>query len=618
VDQLEVAPKDSLPKGVYELTTLNFKDSDLRDIFRVISLQHHLNIFLDNAINQKATIALSNVQVYDAIQFLVKEYGLTLAYGGGIFTISPLPPPVVVPPPPKVPSVFYDGVYLTINTQGDEIETVVEELHKKCGRNILLLSGTTGKVTGTLSRIDFDQGFTHLMNNNGFAVQLKGGVYIVSRQEYFVGTQGKAESTPTGPYWVSVQDSLVTMDVTNAPLDRILPDIVRQLNRDVVFYNSVTGVVSARATNISLERALDLLLRNTNFTYRESDGLYFIGEKTNKALSVTKLMKLKYLRAEKITELIPQSISSAALIKPVKEHNGFVMISSQDVIVQMEELLAEIDKPVAQVLIEALVVDYDLTDITDLGIQAGLLGRPDTSGVERSGTVIPGLDFSATGPWINRQLQEIGTVTMFNETFNVAKYGVLPADFYLKVQALEEKGLANIRSRPLLATLNGQQATLSIGTTQYYLLKSTIPYQDQNQVKFQESETFQTIEADVKLEITPYVGANNMITLEIKPDFRQPVGQFSSTTPPTINRRALSSTLILKEGETIILGGLIGESEVEARSQVPILGDIPLIGTLFSSTHKENRKAELLIYVTPRISYGEPFQNAYMNPDEDR
>lgn len=606
-----------LPKRAFERTNLNFKDTDLRDIFRVLSRQHGLNIFLDNSINRRATIALTNVEVYDALKFLAREHRLTLTYDGGIFTITPTPDPPVVPPPPKVPKVSYDGVYFSIVAEADDIATVVEEIHQKCHKNILLLSGTTGKVTGTLSRIEFDQGFTQLLNNNGFAVQLQGGVYIVSRQDYFVGTQGKAEATPTGPYWVSVQDSLVTLDLTNAPLERVLPDIVRQLNRDVVFYNAVSGPVSARATNIPLTRALDLLLRNTNWTYRESGGLYFIGEKTNKAMSVTKLLKLKYLRAEKITDLIPQSIASVSLIKPVKEHNGFVIIASNDVIEQMEEFLREVDKPVAQVLIEALVVDFDLTSVTDFGLEAGLLGSSDTTGIERAGSFLPGLEFGATGPWINRQLQKIGTVNIFNRDFNVAKLGQLPVDFYMRVRALEEKGLANIRSRPLLATLSGQQATLSIGTTQYYLLKTTIPYRDQNQVLFQETQTFQTIEADVKLEITPYVGADSMITVEIKPDFRTPVGQLSPNTPPTINRRALSSTLIMKEGETIILGGLIGEAEVESRSQIPLLGSIPVLGNLFSSTHKTVQKSELIIYVTPRISYGEPFQNAYLGSEEE-
>jgi type IV pilus assembly protein PilQ len=207
-------------------------------------------------------------------------------------------------------------------------------------------------------------------------------------------------------------------------------------------------------------------------------------------------------------------------------------------------------------------------------------------------------------------------VNLFGHDLDIGSLGTLPADFYLRLKALAEKGLANIKSRPLLATLNGQQAQLSIGTTQYYLLKTTTPYRDQNQVIFQESQNFQTIVADVKLEITPYVGADSMITVEIKPDFQTPVGQFNANVPPTINHRSLNSTIVVKDGETIVLGGLIEESETETRSQIPLLGSIPILGNLFSSTKKSDRKSELIIYVTPHISYGEGFQNVAI-PERD-
>src|SRR6266850_283246 len=107
---------------------------------------------------------------------------------------------------------------------------------------------------------------SQLMNNNGFAVQKKSGIYIVNKLDYFVGSPGQAGQPPqprSGPYWVSVKDSLVSIDVTNAALDRILPDIIRQLNTDVVFYSTLSGNVTVRATGISMVRALNMLLRNS-------------------------------------------------------------------------------------------------------------------------------------------------------------------------------------------------------------------------------------------------------------------------------------------------------------------------------------------------------------------
>lgn len=610
--------EEDLPKGAKDTTSLSFKDTDLRDVFRAMSLQHNLNIFLDNSIVKRTTISLTRVRVYDAIKFLCEQNNLVLQLDGGIFKIVPPPPPAPLPPPPlRVPLIGYENGILSVQLKDDDLEKTVLQIQQKSGKNILIINGTTGTLSGKLMEIDFDLGFTQLMNNNGFAVQKKSGIYIVSRLDHYVGTQGTATPQKSGPYWIAVKDSLVTLDVTNAPLDRILPDMIRQLNTDVVFYNQLSGNVTARATQVPLERALDLLLRNTSFTYKTSDGVYFVGEKANKALVAPRLLKLKYLRAESLIDAIPQSISSQGPIKLMKEHNGLMIIASNDVVEQLREYLDQIDKPVPQVLIEALVVDYDISEGSEFGIQAGLSGAQDTVSYNRSGMLSPSVDMQLKGESVNHLLKKIGKVRLFGTDLDFAKLGKLPKDFYLNLKAMENEGLANVKSRPLIATLNGNKATLSVGTTQYYLLKTTTPYRDQNQVVFQESQTFQTIQADVKLEITPYVGVDGLITLDIKPDFRTPVGQLSAEIPPTINTRSISSTVIVKEGETIVIGGLIQESETEIKTKVPILGSIPLLGGLFSSTTKSKRKAELIIYVTPHISYGHAFQQAYSTGEDE-
>jgi type IV pilus assembly protein PilQ len=608
--------RQELPKGAKDTTSLSFKDADLRDVFRAISFQHGLNIFLDNSIVKRTSISLTRIQVFEAIEFLCEQNNLVMQLDGGIFKIVSPPEPAPQPPPPKIPLVGYENGFFSASLKDDDLEKTILEIQKKSGKNILIISGTTGVVTGKLMNIEFDQGFIQLMNNNGFAVQKKNSIYVVSRLDHYVGTQGTATQQKSGPYWIAVKDSLVTLDVTNAPLERILPDMIRQLNTDVVFYNQLSGNVTARATHVPLDRALDLLLRNTNYTYKAADGIYFVGEKANKALIAPRLLKLKYLRAETLVDIIPQSISSQGTIKVMKEHNGLMIIASNDVVAQLQEYLEQIDKPVPQVLIEALVVDYDISEGSEFGMQAGLGGGQDTVQYNRRGMLWPGIDMEFRGESVNRMLKSIGKVHLFGKEFDFAKLGRLPKDFYLNLKAMEQEGLANVKSRPLIATLNGYKATLSVGTTQYFLLKTTTPYRDQNQVVFQESQTFQSIQADVKLEITPYVGTDSLIILEIKPDFRTPIGQLSPDVPPTINTRSISSTVVVKEGETIVIGGLIQESENDVKTKVPILGSIPWIGGLFSSSTKSKRKAELIIYVTPHISYGHAFQQAYVPEDE--
>ena len=107
------------------------------------------------------------------------------------------------------------------------------------------------------------------------------------------------------------------------------------------------------------------------------------------------------------------------------------------------------------------------------------------------------------------------------------------------------------------------------------------------------------------MEITPWVSASGDVTVDIKPEFKTPVGSLSSEVPPTINSRILDSTVRLKDGETIILGGLIQESNVDNVNKVPILGNIPLLGRLFRNKSTSTIKSELVVFVTPHVFYGD-------------
>lgn len=606
-----------IPAGAEDTTTLSFKNTDLRDIFRGLAYQHGLNIFVDNAIDKHVTISLNQVRVYDAIEFLCAQNNLDLSLNRGIFEVTVPPTPKVIPPPKHVPYVAYQSGDLWIDAKNDDLQDVVQGIRDKSGRNILVMAGTAGVVTGELNDISFDVGFTQIMNNNGFAVEKRDGIYIVSQLQYYVkGEGGKSNPANSGPYWISAKDSLVTIDVTNAPVERVISDLVHQTNSDAIFYNEVPGDITARVTNVSMTEALDLLLMNTKATYRISNGKYFIGDKTDKTMTSVRMVKLNYLRPEKVIEMLPQSITSEAAIKPVREDNGIVIMASSDVISQFDNFVKAIDKPVPQVLIEALVVDYNLTKSSQLGVGAGFRNSPDTSSQDY--TLIPGINYTGNGYSINADLKRIGTLNIFGTSLGIANLGVLPQNFYLSLQALEQKGVADIRSRPLLATLNGYPASLSIGTTQYYELTTTIPYNGQNNTTvFQQSQSFQKIEADVKLEITPYVGENGMIVVDIKPDFESPVGQLSPNIPPTIEHRSLSSTLEMKDGETIVLGGMIQNTTSLTKTATPFLGDIPILGALFSSTSKSDNKSELMIYITPHISYGDEFRDASL-PDKDK
>ena len=233
--------------------------------------------------------------------------------------------------------------------------------------------------------------------------------------------------------------------------------------------------------------------------------------------------------------------------------------------------LKEIDRPTPLILIEALVVDYDDSVVREIGIAfgRGLLDSTQVAGRYRYDTagVVSGEGRVDLGPGDVRQALQFGS-----DLFGLGTVGRLPADFYARIRALESQGQARVLSRPQISTLSGHPATISVGTTQYYILRTSTPVSGGagGSIPY-ESERFEKVEANVKVEVTPWVSTSGEVIATIRPEFSTPVGRLTSSVPPTINTRVLEANVRLRDGETIILGGLIQETEAAERTGVPFL-----------------------------------------------
>jgi type IV pilus assembly protein PilQ len=281
-------------------------------------------------------------------------------------------------------------------------------------------------------------------------------------------------------------------------------------------------------------------------------------------------------------------------IKVVKERNGLLITGPRTAIARIEDL--QIDIPSAQILFEVLVVDYTTSEQASFGITANNYGA-DSTMPDR--TYYPSWNYSANSEEANNGLRSL------ERRLGLSNLGVLDDDFFIQLQALVEEGKANLQSRPQIATLNGHTASISIGTTQYYLLESETVYAStSSSTSSQTSQRFETIKANITLEVTPYVCRSGDVIVDLSPEFSTPSGQLDPDIPPTINSRVLKSTVRLKNGETIVLGGLIEDTKSATMEKVPILGSIPILGRIFQNRSSEDTRSELMIYITPHIYYG--------------
>jgi type IV pilus assembly protein PilQ len=297
-----------------------------------------------------------------------------------------------------------------------------------------------------------------------------------------------------------------------------------------------------------------------------------------------------------VLELLPDNIKAKATLKIIKEHNGIIVIGAYDTIKELKDFISQIDQPVPQVLIEAIVVDFKTDKIKSEGVEMFLGDKDTTQGGIRK--FFPLINTVMDGTEGNLRLGQLENL------LNIKRIGRLPKNFFMLISALEKKELAKVISRPQIATLNGHPASITVGQTQYYLIKKESSTPTSGTTTTQTTEEFQTIQADMSLKVTPWVSAAGEITTEISPNFNTPRQSLDSKIPPTIDRRELSSTVRLKDGETIILGGLIRTTEDRTMSQFPLLGRIPWLGRLFRNESVSKNQSELIVYLTPHLYYG--------------
>lgn len=597
------------PNSEAIVNAINIKDTDVRDIYRTIALEYETNIIVENDINKRVSISLFNIKLFDAVKAIAEDNELEFNYDNNRFFVSNKKEVIPDPPPPEEPKVEYSREKLSVELSNVELKTFVDKLREKTKLNFLITKGTDGKISGTLTNIELETGLKNILGNNGYYLISKDSIYYISRSSYYSSLENSNDITKN-PYWVSANGSTVTIDVTKADLGRVLSDLSNQLGLQMIKMAEPNSVVTVRCKEVPLKTAMDYLFRGTEFTYKNEKGVYLIGAKTSKGLEDTKLAYLNYLRADQVKDKIPASLIQNVNIGVSIEHNALVLSGSNEGINVIEDFLNKVDQPVPQVLIEALVVDYNLTNIEAFGISAGI---GDSSTLMRPDKWYPGVDVTASGKKINKILNDIGTISLFGKDIDVGKLGKLPDNFYMNIRAMEQYGLANVKSKPILSTLNGHTASLKIGTVQNYIFKELVPIVNATNSTFIEKERIEKIEAIISFEITPYVGNNGELTLDIKPNFETPVGAFSpdKSQIPAINTRSFVSTVRLRDGETIVLGGVVQESESNTEDKFPILGDIPIIGKLFTNYEKTISKGELMIYLTPRIFYGNELTSLY-------
>jgi hypothetical protein len=294
-------------------------------------------------------------------------------------------------------------------------------------------------------------------------------------------------------------------------------------------------------------------------------------------IAIPQRLYLKYITAKHFRSCLPPSVQQ--YVSSGERPNEVLVYAIPKIMEYIMGIVAELDTPSQQVVLEVLVVEL----CEEAGKEFGLDWKSDNQHVSVS--MSHGLGIFE----------------------GIAKYTSVPADEFTSLlftlKLLVSEGKAGIRSRPRVATLNGEKASIDMSLDEYYSIVTDLGSYD-GALRTE----LQVIKSGVRLEITPHIGDNNDITVNVITEVsdvasrqNQVTGNMSGGSLPVIRRRKVDTCVRVKEGDAIVIGGLIETQEQNNVEKVPILGDIPLVGGLFHSTKSDTMEKEVMIFITPRL-----------------
>jgi type IV pilus assembly protein PilQ len=423
----------------------------------------------------------------------------------------------------------------------------------------------------------------------------------------------------------------LTLNFQDIDVRSVLQLLADTSGQNIVVSDSVTGNLTLRLQNVPWDQALDIVLRTKGLDKRRQDNVIIIGptaelasrEKAELAArkevqelspTRTEFMQVNYAKVSDLAKLIKatggkESMLSARGTLSVDERTNTLLVQdTADKLTDIRRLVQTLDVPVKQVLIEARIVIVSDTFERDLGARLGISGFTTTNGglATISGTNV-GTDSmisSAFPPSTTAPSGFINFPTLDN------RYQVnLPAAnvngsiglsllsgkhlLDLELSAAQNEGKSETISSPRVITANQKQASIMQGVE--------IPYQESASSG---ATTTQFKNAVLSLKVTPLITPDNrvILDLDISDDaVGQQVTSATGGSVPSIDTREIITQVLVNDGQTVVLGGILDTTKSFAANKVPFFADIPVLGNLFKSTIKINNKTELLIFITPKI-----------------
>lgn len=403
------------------------------------------------------------------------------------------------------------------------------------------------------------------------------------------------------------------LEAVDVDIRNLLTSIALANNLNIVISDEVQGNVSVKLSNINAQDMIKIIAENNNYTYQFKDNVIYIS-KGDKDINLY-TVQINYLELDKIAQTINLMLTGNLPDKiddkdKKTDINNKVMIDESENTIsfygtlkqyeQIKNFLQEQDKPQKQVSLEAKVTAIQKDAAKDLGVSWEWSKLPQSPEHEITYDTVKHTVINEDGSKeeITDYLPVDEVTRKWNDDENIPgiiRFGKgvdgYPYEFYYaaKIDALISDGKANILARPNITTIQGKEAVINIGSEVPVPTVSTTNSTTTTSIKYRE--------AGIILKCTPRVNEDGIITVKVHTEVSSPM-YVEDMKAYRFQKRSADTIVRLKDGQTMVIGGLIGSDEAKQMSKIPFLGDIPILGNLFKHIQKSKSDTEVMIFLT--------------------
>ncbi len=372
---------------------------------------------------------------------------------------------------------------------------------------------------------------------------------------------------------VHAREPRLTLTLQDVELREVMQMLSQQQRVNIMIAEGLEGKISVNLYDVELKQAIYSIADAAGYAVEERNGGYFVVEREEAGkynlsnLTDLRTFKLRFTKPSEMEPILKKHLSSYGKITKLDDQRMLIVEDRPNFVRRISRLIDELDVEPKQILIEAKILQVGLTDDEAFGL--------DWSKMFSSG--------DGSGSFGTRGLTGLANSGLF--------FNLVNSNIEVNLEALKARGRLRTLSSPKLLALEHQEAFVIVGEEQGYTVTTTI-----NQVT---TESVEFLSSGIILRVTSWVNDNGEILMDISPEVS--TGSVSLTGIPSKSTTQVSTHMLVADGQTVFIGGLIKQSVDQARKGVPVLGELPVVNLLFSNQSKKMLNTETVILITPKI-----------------